>query len=566
MGVTLPFTYMLIPAFIRFMNQESDPYVTSLLFDKGLIDHGDWPSLDKKQIEEWNETTDYELQRSKAAQLITYLVLRILSNSCNPSGKIRVKRLGAALANFEQMLISARGLEKKFYRDHLNHVVRVALLARVIGRRAPFNLSQGDLDKLTLACLFHDVGYPLSRISQTVKSIIKSVKGCYNIASGISDMSELTFDARLGQLLAVLSVEKKAIDDQLRELDHGLLSALELISYLKEDHIERYKDTIRAVALHSPSSGSQVNEKMLTVLILADELQDWGRPVGQDIIPKIDPFRFDNNVLESEYDTKALRNYSILRQIHGKNLNLCRIRLPKNFALKVTFAVKNFSKLRFDKFENDLQALYDTCVTMEKDLFDPCHFVKLYNSSSPSENIYYGFTIPEETKTKVFDLLQSRTLTANSPFSNHHIFINAGLCELLLVPNDLEKITAFSFRSARDCSIVLQMDSDVDSRTGHIKSMLDPKVKELAMTLLAELRFYNIGFQKIANFPTEPYPIEIGIEGFPVDDDIKKTASKVRKLKSCEFLGQLRAIRDSAFTDGLFLFEETDLIHNLPMK
>jgi HD superfamily phosphodiesterase len=537
------------------MYSYSQPYVQSLLFDKKLIELGDWNSNDEEEIEKWNETTDYELQRSKAAQLITYLILRILGESCSSSGRIRVKRLGMSLANFEQILISSRGLEKKFYRDHLNHIIRVALLARAIGRKPPFNLPSKDLDKLVLACLFHDVGYPLSRITQTFRSTVGAIKNCYNIASGISKTSDIALNLNKDRLVATLLIEERIIEKQLKDLDHGLLSALEFISYLKEGCIEHYTDVIRAIAFHSPSFSSKIEEKLLTILILADELQDWGRPVNLTVIPKISNFRFDNNSLGGKYNTEGVSNYSILRQIYGKSLNLNRIRLPGNFRFELIFPVNNLERMDFRTFENNLQILYNECINLEENLFNPSFFGKLYENKSSFENIYYGFFIPKEIKIKVFNFLKDESVSAYSPYRSYNVFINTDLCELLFASNEIERIRSFSFRSATDRSIVLEANSDANIHKGQIKSIFDSKLHELALMLLAELRFYNICVQKIVKFPSECYPVEIGIESFPSDNDISKLSNKVKKLSNYESLGHLRLIRDCISNNGLFLFE-----------
>lgn len=532
------------------------PYIQSLLFDKELIGLGGWHPNDKKEIQKWNETLDYELQRGRAARLITYLILRILGKSCNSSGKIRVRRLGTALAYFEQILISSRGLEKKFYRDHLNHIIRVALLARAIGRRPPFSLSSKGLDELVLACLFHDVGYPLSKISQSFRSTVQAIKNCYNIASGISEISDMTLNLNRDQLAAALLVEKRTFENQLKELDHGLLSALEFISYLKQDHIRNYTNVIRAIAFHSPSFRSVVNERLLTILMIADELQEWGRPVNLAVIPKIKDLRLDDNLLEGEYNTKGISSYSILRQIYSKSRNLNRIRLPEDYRFELRFPLDNLIRIDFGEFENNLQILHDECVDLEQNLFNPSFFKKLYESNSAFENIYYGLSIPREIKTKVFNLLDDRNVSANSPFRNYHVFINRALYELLFTPNEIDRIRSFTFRSATDRSLMLEMACDRNTHSGQIKSVFDSEVRELGLMLLAELRFCNICVQKIVKFPSESYPVEIGIEGFPDNNDINKLLNMVEGLVSYESFEHLRPIRDCVANNGLFLFEK----------
>jgi predicted HD phosphohydrolase len=533
-----------------------DSYVKSLLFDKKLIELGEWDVEDRAEIEKWNETADYELQRGRAAQAISYLILRILDGHCNSSGKMRAKRLGSALADFEQILISARGLERKFYRDHLNHIIRVALLARAIGRKSPFNLSRKQLDQLVLACLFHDVGYPLSRIGQSFRTAVNAMKNCYNIASEASQTSDAKLELDRKLLASVLSLKESAIEPPLNELDHGLLGASEFMTYLKGGHVNVYKDVIRAIAFHSPSFSMKASEKLLFILILADELQDWGRPINLVVIPKIHDLTLDNNILKGEYNTKGVPNYSILKQIYSKSRNLGRLVSPRSFTFGLIFPAENLQMIDLKTFESNLQALFGHCIHLEKSLFAPQHFKKLYESNSQFERIYYGLSIPREVKTRLSYLLHTNTFTSHSFFESLHVFCNRSLGELLFSSDKVGEVRAFAFNSSRSNSIQLELLDDVSSHKGIIKSIHDPEVHKLELALLAELRFHNICVQKITRFPSEPYPVEMGIEGFPDSKDVNSALNKVKGSKSFASLDCLRPIRDSIFNEGVFLFEK----------
>jgi len=346
------------------------------------------------------------------------------------------------------------------------------------------------------------------------------------------------------------------IQPHLKKFDHGLLGAQEFMTYLKEDCIENYANVIKAIAFHSPSFDFEVDDSLLTILILADELQDWGRPVNLDIIEKIENFQLDDNLLEGEYNTERISNYSVLKQIHSKSLNLSRIKLPKNFRFKLKFPVNNLKMINLSNFETNLQLLYANCIKLEKSLFSPSYFKRLYEDNSPFENIYYGLSIPKEAKLELFDLLNNGTISMESPFRDYHAFLNKVLGELLFTSREVDAIKSFTFVSSSDQSIGLEMICRKNSFHGRIRSFCDSKVLELALMLLAELRFYNICIQKIAKFPTEPYPVEIGIEGFPEKNDFIKVLGKVQQKENFESFEYLRPIRDCVFSDGFFLLEK----------
>jgi hypothetical protein len=545
-------------------------YVVSLLFDKKLIDMGKWPEDIYPEIEEWNEITDYAMQKTKAAFLIRNLVLKTLGQDCSSKGKIRVKRLGNALANFEQIIISTRGLERKFYRDHLNHLIRVALLARAIGQKSPFNLPYQDSDKLVLASLFHDVAYPLSNIGQGVRFSVRAIKDCYNIASGASLIPEIKFKLELEKFSSLLPKLLCEYKTRLKELDHGTLSSLEFISYLEQSEklFEKYMEVIKAIAFHHPPNIERINsmqEKILSILILADELQDWGRPVGHltyiSFMPKIEKFKLDDYVLQGEYYAKNIPGFSTLRQVHGKTPNLKRIQLPKDFDFNLKFFPGDFNELDLQKVQRTLQVLFNKCRELEGSLFHPPHFKKLYENNSVFEKEYYGRPIPKKAKLKLYELLKDKELSLRSPFENLRLFFDDVIKELLITSGSISTAKHFQFRSSSSGFIKLELVSESnDIFQGEIKSIHDPEVLDLVMSLLSEIRFFNICVQKIAKFQATKYPIKIGFEGFPRNGDLTRVSKETQEteinLRHCSEL--LRKLRDCIFNEGIFFFKTSE--------
>jgi hypothetical protein len=541
---------------------KQDPFVISLLFDKKIIELGKWPESICSEIEDWNEITDYEMQKTKAASLMSNLILKILGEDCSSKGKMRSKRLGNALAILEQITTSTRGLARKFYRDHLNHTIRVALLGRAIGQKSPFNLSSQDLDKLVLASLFHDVAYPLADIDQSIRFSIKAIKDCYNIASEalLTAEKELRFDReKFSSLPPEILQEYKT-----KEFDHGILSALEFTSYLKQDEnlIKKYKKVIRAIAFHSSFGIRKISaskEKILSVLILADELQDWGRPSsGSDVfsfIPKIEKFRLDDFMLQGEYKTKNIAEFSILKQICGKAPNLTRIKLPKNFNFSITFPLDNFDEIGLQKVEKSLGKLFKKCVESEKSLFLPSHFRKLYQSKSVFESEYYGKSIPRRIKLDLAASLGSDKLFF--PCYDFRLFFNDVTKELFITGSKINEIKHFQFKSSSSGFIRLKLLSKSGETEGGIKSVYDNEVLDLAMRLLSEIRFFNICVQKIAKFRTKEYPVDIGMEGFPTKKDIETAEKETKETKLYEHFNLLVKLRDSIRNDDLFFFQES---------
>jgi hypothetical protein len=208
--------------------------------------------------------------------------------------------------------------------------------------------------------------------------------------------------------------------------------------------------------------------------------------------------------------------------------------------------------INFKEFAMSLQTLYKKCIKLEERLFEPSFFKKLYEGNSMFENIYYGSSIPREIKDKIHNLLDYGSISSSSPSTDYNILMNENQSELLFVSSDIDEIDNFTFRSNPKGSIVLEMTNSGIQHTGQLKSISDKEVNDLALFLIAEARFYNICIQKIVKFESKPYPVEIGIEGFPNTGEISRLLKKVKKIGNSELLEHLRQIRDSISDRGVF--------------
>ena len=243
------------------MPSDLSTVLTSLLFDKHLIDLGNWNQDELKEMEKWNETSDHEKHRIRAAQLLSYFTLKILDEDCDARGRVRIGRLASALYKLETMLVLTKSLEGKFYRDHLNHIIRVAILARAIGSKQPFRMSRESLDKLTLACIFHDIAYPISQLNIILSSTLNSIRGCYNIAGAITSYGDMNLDLDKDMIANIIPNQKDIIDKSIGSFDHGLLSAFEFLTYLKPNcgHLMKYSDVVKSIAFHSPMFNFEID-------------------------------------------------------------------------------------------------------------------------------------------------------------------------------------------------------------------------------------------------------------------------------------------------------------------
>ena len=243
-----------------------------------------------------------------------------------------------ALPDLEAFLYSTS--VQKYYRDHTEHALRVAVLGDFLLSQ---DLGHGKLSKVIadkieldetfireklwwLIGLLHDIGYPLGKMTTAVNySLLNQVLKCYPtldieihplqiglswkgkleeymgiLEQGMSDQTRQLFRTGVGpKTLQVLQNEtflrrqeghsEFRYSDQF-EFDHGVLSALALLNGLgtpeeikNDEELQGYILVAQAIALHAfkdklPDQSFEKNP-LGFLLILVDELQEWGRPI-----------------------------------------------------------------------------------------------------------------------------------------------------------------------------------------------------------------------------------------------------------------------------------------------
>jgi hypothetical protein len=245
-----------------------------------------------------------------------------------------------ALPDLEAFLYSTS--VKKYYRDHTEHALRVAVLGDFLLEQ---DLGQGTLsgvisdltglDKNLLkdkywwvTGLIHDIGYPLGKMTTAINfSLVNQLLKCYPTL----DLEFLPFEISLswkGNQEEYLKIIEESLSKEARaliregvgfnkfnkisqkpqvylrseeghpefnyqsnlNLDHGVISALSLLNGLgtpdeikNNDEYEGYIMTAKAIALHNFKA--QLKEytfdshPLAFFLMLIDELQEWGRPI-----------------------------------------------------------------------------------------------------------------------------------------------------------------------------------------------------------------------------------------------------------------------------------------------
>ncbi|MEA2070486.1 MAG: hypothetical protein U9O98_04270 [Asgard group archaeon] len=249
-----------------------------------------------------------------------------------------------SLPDFESFLYSTSA--GKYYRDHTEHQLRVAvlgdfLLEQDLGVGTLLNqvADLTELDKTLLKeeiwwtmGLIHDIGYPLQKMTKSINyALLNQILKCYPML----DLEIVPFeimlktkknDPYLELLEEGLSKEAKKLirigasknldtipqpetlqfistsnghDEYHHQspinLDHGVIGALALlrsigsIDYIKDnkDELEGYIKAAQAIAVHNFKDRLHdftfENNPLAFLLVLIDEMQEWGRPIPLQI-------------------------------------------------------------------------------------------------------------------------------------------------------------------------------------------------------------------------------------------------------------------------------------------
>ncbi|MFW9900522.1 MAG: hypothetical protein ACFFDY_04450 [Candidatus Thorarchaeota archaeon] len=299
-----------------------------------------------------------------------------------------------ALPDLEAFLYSTS--VKKYYRDHTEHALRVAVLGDFLLEQ---DLGQGTLEGLIselteldkkllrdklwwITGLIHDIGYPLGKMTTAVNySLVNQLLKCYPTI----DLEFIPFEINLawkGKQEEYLEILEEGLSKEARalirkgagfrdvkltaptaqvfltqpeghpeykfkdpvDLDHGVISALSLLKGIgtpqeirNNDENIGYVIVARAIALHNFKAQLKdyVFEKqpLAFFLMLIDELQEWGRPIPIQI--------------RDTYFTTELEKVTLLEDLL---LNLDEFSWLMQFKNQQAKEIMNF---KFEIFSND---------------------------------------------------------------------------------------------------------------------------------------------------------------------------------------------------------------------
>ena len=188
------------------------------------------------------------------------------------------------------------------YRDHLHHVLETCLMGlfflRLDGethkQHGFFGIFDNNFDEQQLirnwivTALFHDVGYGVEMLKRQINHLsFFETEVVVDLKKKIDEKldkleKKLCIDSRRC-LNQYLSQTKAETFKDLKQFDHGIISALQIVYLVEKPDQEWWQDinmAIEAAALHNYSKAKIDHNKapLAFLLFLCDHLQEWDRP------------------------------------------------------------------------------------------------------------------------------------------------------------------------------------------------------------------------------------------------------------------------------------------------
>lgn len=530
---------------------KQDKTVESAIFDSRLLDMGEWAPTEKEKFEAWTKIYKFDDKRLEASKTLSYLIPHLLEDDCTAVCRKYSRRLAEKLILFEDLLYTTRGgLAKKFYRDHLNHMLRTALLARAIAKHVKcLGFADEEVKLLSIAALTHDISYPLAEASKMISDTVSAIEDCYQSLKFVQSPPHLNIEGILELFENLLPKSASLNAVQLASLfenhNHGLMSALEFLFYVKDRG--KFSKVIEAIALHDSDLRTPVNlseKKILGTLILSDEMQDWGRPVHfeeEPTVAEIKNFKLGANCILGDFDLSTESRLSPFRQIFAKVKNLSRMDLIETgLKIRISFSLPKYAKLDFSRFEDLLQKLYNSHPKM---ITIPEGF-----SEEMFLESYYGARLSSDDKGKIIKSLSQNSLLKDSPFIESSLYLNESRLEVINTQRDLGELQQATIQNENG-SLIFEMKGKSGTLKGLLLSQRDGIGLEFCKRIAAAMFLFDSILADIRSVQIVP----IGL--YLTAGDVKTILTQEKIAFDNELIDNVASIHRCLQNGGFFYFK-----------
>jgi hypothetical protein len=536
----------------------SDEMISSAILDSYLLDKGTWDEESRRAFREWISTADFEEKRLKASRLIPWFMQRLLCKDISEEGKVRGGRLGESLVHLEDLLIATRsGMGRKFYRDHLNHMLRVSLLANAIATQQQ-TFPKNSLEGLVVACLFHDIAYPLAESKTIIGQAIESMEACYKtlVFPQFSYSYAIQRVPCFLEILKTVGSESKTMGELLEAFAHNVVGGIEFLDYVKD--ATRFVPVLEAIVFHDSKSRSEVSidrAPMLALLVIADEFQDWGRPVPlqeEALIRDLGQVNVSNCMVSGELDYRPESILSPFRQAHSKLQNLKRLNLqPWGMHVILRMLLPKYDASDLLGLERMIAGLWNRecseLVSLPADEGQQLFMER-----------YYGTRISQETHAKVVQDLASGRLPESFITKKFNAFLSVSRSELLLIDKSIGCPEAV----ALVCGEEGHFDLVAEGRKT-VKAQLygtgDSEWKDMAAYLAEMMRIFNrlVSAEELRR-QKESFLPSLGDYFLPPTHIKSRLESLGFESADLGFIDRMRDFRRAMSEGGLFILDSYD--------
>jgi len=497
-----------------------------------------------KSILKWIKEDGFDEKLAVASSLVSSMIDALLGEDCSREGRIRSKRLGELLQHFEDLLATTRGgIAKKFYRDHLNHMLRVMLLANAFGKHVePFSLSDEEARLLTLAGLVHDIAYPLSESYQFFNEAIQAMAKCYKALSFPN--FRVSYDMeRVTRLLETLNLKETPLSyfgPFLNRYSHGIMGAMEFADYISHKKLKQYARLLQVIVFHDSSlviPRSLQKDSMLMALVLSDEIQDWGRPAGLDKEPAISElknFSINSHTIQGDFEWRNIADVSPLRQINSKVINFNRFTWPRSLHVMLTFKLPDYEFFDINRFEDIVRKLVEFCEDKCPEALN--RFNKSWKSNREFFQSFYGNALPRA------DDLPRHLYERNASSKQKSGILFSSKCKEILHTSRKVKRLDYLRLEIHAGGLKLVVKDEQKEGEGSLHSQTDNLGRELAEDLEEKLIIFHglstrISSKKDGLIERYPYPskeiIAKSLQTLGFNEDKDQLVENVRDLRRC---------------------------------
>lgn len=310
----------------------------------------------------------------------------------------------------------------------------------------------------TIIALCHDLGYPLektAKINEKVKKIVNHF-GCLNF-SDLNFKFDLLNSYNIEKFLDVISSKVSLKDERiirqdkyhqklatsLEDLRHGMFSGLltfKKLTYFLETDFTQYNDTLpeadlrqfyirkeilRAICGHTCPKIYHLHVNTLSfLLILCDELQDWGRPRFDELL---------NGNRENELHTTKIKEFSVaqgkttvyIQCLHGLKLDK-RGDGTKEWSKKTESILKYYVTKRYKDLHYLLRsAKGDTERTVSliwEVAFENYTYFFEFSSENSSYEMFKTFFVEKGKDTASKEMEEARIEARENPDNQHVLY------------------------------------------------------------------------------------------------------------------------------------------------